>query len=84
MRRIGAVILVLALSPGLAFATGQGQWTLSRWKSMDVCARQAHVQFPDYDALSNAKRDAAYKACLSSSSLPPRQPLSPPQPSPGQ
>jgi len=72
-----AVALVSAGSG--ADATQQGQGALIKWKGMDVCAKQAQAAYPDYNAESNAKRDAKLKECLNAQGLPPRQPL----PAPG-
>ncbi len=67
-----AVVLVLA---GIgAEASQQGQGAMIKWKGMDVCTRQAQAAYPDYNAESNAKRDAKLKECLNASGLPPRQP----------
>jgi hypothetical protein len=85
MNRIGLVIGLLAMCPDLAHAsgTGQGRQVLGRWKTMDSCTRQAQKAFPDFTAESNAKRDAALKACLSANNLPPREDISPPAPAAG-
>ena len=82
MQRIGALLVLLALCPGAAHATGtgQGQGEIARWKAMDICARVAIKAFPDYTPESNAKRDAALNACLANGNLPPRAPVAPPQP----
>jgi hypothetical protein len=74
------LVAVIVLSAVGAQATQQGQATLSNWKLMDVCTKQAQTAYPDYTAASNAKRDAALKACLNANGLPPRQPLSRPEP----
>jgi hypothetical protein len=81
MNRIGLVIGLLAICPGLVHAsgTGQGRQVLSRWKTMDSCTRQAQKAFPDF----TAERDAALKACLSANNLPPREDISPPAPAAG-
>ena len=50
-----------------------------KWKTMDVCAKQAQTAFPDYSADSQTKRDAKLKECLQGNSLPPREPLAPGQ-----
>jgi hypothetical protein len=86
VNRIGALVVLLMISPGVAGATGtaQGQAALARWKSMDLCARQAQKSFPDYTAESNAKREAALRACLANSGLPPRAPAAPLHPATGQ
>jgi hypothetical protein len=57
-----------------AEATQQGQGALVKWKGMDVCTKQAQAAFPDFNAESNAKRDAKLKECLNAGNLPPRQP----------
>ena len=69
--------LLLALAPGAARATQQGVVVTQKWKTMDVCAKQAQTAFPDYSADSQAKRDAKLKECLQGNSLPPRDPLAP-------
>ena len=69
--------LLLALAPGVARATQQGVVVTQKWKTMDVCAKQAQAAFPDYSADSQAKRDAKLKECLQGNSLPPRDPLAP-------
>ena len=58
-------------------ATQQGITAMANWKTMDNCARQAQAAFPDFNADSNAKRDAKLRACLAGSNLPPRQPETP-------
>ena len=72
-------VAALLLFAATAEATWQGQQSLSSWKRMDNCAKQAQAAYPDYSAESNAKRDAKLKECLNSNNLPPRQPLSQPQ-----
>jgi hypothetical protein len=68
---------IFALSTGSAFATGQGTTVIGKWKTMDVCAKQAQMAFPDFTPESNAKREAQLRNCLNSSNLPPRQPAAP-------
>jgi len=51
---------------------------LRNFKTMDVCARQAQAAYPDFNADSNAKRDAKLKECLRVYGLPPREPLAQP------
>jgi hypothetical protein len=80
MTRLTLFLAALVLSTISAQATQQGQATLRSWKLMDVCAKQAQAAYPEYNALSNAKRDAKLKECLNFNSLPPRQPLSTPEP----
>jgi hypothetical protein len=75
------VLLVAAgllLTATNADATQQGVTVQRGWKQMDNCARQAQAAYPNFDADSNAKRDAQLKACLNASNLPPREPLPPP------
>ncbi|MBV9018201.1 MAG: hypothetical protein JO058_21330 [Alphaproteobacteria bacterium] len=68
----------LALAAAGAHATSaQGTAVMTKWKSADKCTQQAQTAFPDHTAEANAKRDAALKACLDASGLPPREPLSP-------
>jgi hypothetical protein len=73
------VLATLAMFTVGASATQPGQATLKNWKVMDACAKQAQAAFPDFNADSNAKRDAKLNQCLSTSILPPRQPLSSPR-----
>jgi hypothetical protein len=76
----GALVIALGLSAGTAGATSQGMGAITRWKTMDTCAKQAQAAFPDFTPDTNAKREAKLKACLNANNLPPREPLSPPQP----
>jgi hypothetical protein len=69
--------LLLALVPGATRASQQGVVATKKWKTMDVCAKQAQDAFPDYSADSQAKRDAKLKECLEGNNLPPREPLAP-------
>lgn len=71
-------IVALVLCAGTAEASQPGVTALAKWKTMDVCARQAQAAFPDFTAQSNAQRDARLNACLSANNLPPRQPQSQP------
>jgi len=78
MNRFGlpsASLLLLLI--GTAEASQQGQTAVVYWKAADKCAKQAQAAFPDYNAESNAKRDAKLKECLSAGNLAPRQPMSP-------
>jgi hypothetical protein len=63
----------LMLIAGTAAATQQGIVVISKWKTMDKCARLAQLAHPDFTAESNAKREAQLKACLNSNNLPPHQ-----------
>ena len=79
MRRLGIILAAAAvLQPVGAGATQQGQTALRNWKTMDSCARQAQTAYPDFNAESNAKRDAKLKECLNGNNLPPREPLGQP------
>jgi hypothetical protein len=78
---VSIVALGLAFFAGAAeAATQQGVTALVKWKTMDVCAKQAQAAFPDLTAESNAKRDAQLNACLNANNLPSREPLSQPNP----
>lgn len=76
IRRIAFVALLGALAMPVtarAFSTLNGDSMMHRWTASDKCAAQAQKAFPDFNAESNAKRDAAMKNCLASQNLPPRQ-----------
>jgi len=64
----------LAVSAAAVQATQPGQSVLTNWKIMDACAKQAQTAYPEYNAESNAKRDAKLNECLRINVLPPRQP----------
>jgi hypothetical protein len=68
----------LALWAASAHATQQGQQAMKNWKQMDNCAKQAQTAYPNFDADSNAKRDAKLNACLNLYQLPPREPFGQP------
>ena len=72
-----ALAAVLILMTGSAHATGQGTTALQKWKTMDVCAKQAQTAFPNFSPEANAKRDAELKDCLNANNLPPREPTTP-------
>jgi hypothetical protein len=61
-------------------STVQGNVVIQNWKRADLCARQAQTAHPAFTAAENAERQAALDRCLEKNNLPPRQPLSPPQP----
>ena len=76
-----SLLAALELAIGTAeAATQQGTTAVAKWKTMDTCAKQAQTAYPDFNADSNAKRDAALQNCLNANNLPPREPLAPPQP----
>jgi hypothetical protein len=80
MHRLIAVAIVgfgLAILPGLAAASQQGENVLKGWKRMDACAQQAQAAHPDYTTAANQAREEALKTCLENGNLPPRQPLPP-------
>jgi hypothetical protein len=78
---LGAIpfALLVLFAGSAAAATQPGITAVANWKAMDNCARQAQTAFPDFNADSNAKRDARLKECLGASNLPPRQPEMPAQ-----
>ena len=57
-----------------AQATQQGLQVIRNWKQADNCAKQAQTAYPNFDADSNAKRDAKLKTCLNLYQLPSREP----------
>ena len=75
-----SLLTALVMSTVAARATQPGKTVLTNWKIMDACARQAQAAYPEYNAESNAKRDAKLKECLRGGQLAPRQPLSQPPP----
>jgi hypothetical protein len=62
----------LLLSSASAQATQLGGQVINNWKQADNCAKQARTAYPNFDADSNAKRDAKLKTCLQIYQLPPR------------
>jgi hypothetical protein len=68
----------LLLSSVSAQATQLGQQAIGNWKQADNCAKQAQTAYPNFDANSNAKRDAKLKTCLQLYQLAPREPHSQP------
>ena len=80
MNRFALPLAAALFSFGTAEASQQGQTVVKSWQAADKCAKQAQAAFPDYNAESNAKRDAKIKDCLSAGNLAPRQPLSQPPP----
>jgi hypothetical protein len=77
-----ALALAVVLIPSTVSAQGtqQGHMAMLKWKLMDTCAKQAQTAYPENNAASNANRDTVLRACLSANGLPPRQPLSQPEP----
>jgi hypothetical protein len=79
MRLFALLLLaILAVSTVAVQATQPGQSVLTNWKIMDACAKQAQTAYPEYNAESNAKRDAKLNECLRTNILPPRQPSATP------
>jgi hypothetical protein len=73
-----SLLTALVMSTVAARATQPGKTVLTNWKIMDACARQAQAAYPEYNAESNAKRDAKLNECLGANVLPPRQSLTSP------
>jgi hypothetical protein len=72
MHRLTAAATVgLALIPGLAVASQQGENALKSWKRADACAQQAQAAHPDYTTTANRAREEALKTCLENGNLPP-------------
>jgi hypothetical protein len=80
MNRFAFLLAALLLFAATAEATQQGHVVLNNWKAADNCAKQAQAAFPEFNAESNAKRDAKLKECLNAVNVAPRQPLSPASP----
>jgi hypothetical protein len=62
----------LLLSSVSAQASQLSRLVIGNWKQADNCAKQAQTAYPNFDADSNAKRDAKLKTCLQLYQLPPR------------
>jgi len=79
MNRFALPLAAALLLPSMcAQATQQGLQVIRNWKQADNCARQAQTAYPNFDADSNARRDAKLKACLNLYQLPPREPFAQP------
>ena len=76
MNRAAIALFVLLLFIPAARATQQGIVAMKNWKSMDSCAREAQIAFPDFTPEATAKREAKLKECLGQRNLPPRDPFS--------
>ena len=74
---MGYNFFVMLLSPLSANASAYGIQVEQRWRTMDLCAKQAQKAHPDFTAESNAKREASLQEYLSGGNLPPRAPLAP-------
>jgi hypothetical protein len=62
----------LLLSSVSARASQLSRPVIGNWKQADNCAKQAQTAYPNFDADSNAKRDAKLKTCLQLYQFPPR------------
>ena len=81
MRYLAVCLFTAALVVPVGAAeavTTQGTTAMAKWKTMDVCAKQAQAAFPDFSPDTNAKREAMLKSCLNANNLPPREPAAPP------
>jgi hypothetical protein len=63
-----ALAVVIALAPARADEIQRD--ASAAWKQGDRCAEEAFKEFPDYTPESNAKREAARRACLRDHRLP--------------
>jgi len=74
--RIALVVATLPMLVIASVALGQGTPSLNElqnsWKQMDLCARQAALRFPEWDAESVRKRDHYAKQCQQQSKVPTR------------
>jgi hypothetical protein len=76
MRRyiVVTVFVAATLLPGTGNAVSQqGLVAMKKWVAEDKCAQSAQRAFPDYTAEALAKRDQAFKHCLDTQNLPPRE-----------
>src|SRR4051812_38753768 len=48
MKSAFAALSLLLLLPGAALASQQGVIAMKNWKSMDLCAKEAQIAFPDF------------------------------------
>jgi hypothetical protein len=62
--------LAAALLPLAAQADENQKNSSAAWRQADRCAQAAFQKFPDYTPESNAKREAARRACLRDHRLP--------------
>ncbi len=89
MRRIGrsacfALVMAAALALGTAHADVNGTNATTAWRKADNCAKAALLKYPDYTPESNAKREAARRACLRDHRLPEPNPAAAAQPATGE
>lgn len=84
------ILLALALTlaatavvgPQRARADAQQTQSFAIWRQMQLCAKQATKQFPDYTPEGNAKREVARQECLRANHLPVTEPVPTPTPMP--
>jgi len=65
-----AALVLLLLLPYAARADNSQKDTGEAWRQTDRCAHEAFQKYPDYTPQSNAKREAARRACLRDHHLP--------------
>jgi len=82
-RRAVWLALAAALLPHVAQADMNQKNSSAAWRQADHCAQQAFQKFPDYTPESNAKREAARRACLRDHRLPEPGSAAAPPPSQG-
>jgi hypothetical protein len=70
---------VIAISQQ-ARADAQQTQNFAAWRQMQVCAKQATKQFPDYTPEGKVKREAARQECLRANHLPVTEPVPTPPP----
>jgi hypothetical protein len=63
-------LAVAAFLPLAAHADMSQQNSGDAWRQASRCAHEAFKQYPDYTPASNAKREAARRACLRDHQLP--------------
>jgi len=76
-------VLAMVVAPLAARADANQKNSSAAWRQADRCAQQAFQKFPDYTAESNAKREAARRACLRDHRLPEPGSAAAPPPSQG-
>jgi len=82
-RRAVWLVLAMVVAPLAARADANQKNSSAAWRQADRCAQQAFQKFPDYTAESNAKREAARRACLRDHRLPEPGSAAAPPPSQG-
>ena len=82
-RRAVWLVLAMVVAPLAARADANQKNSSAAWRQADRCAQQAFQKFPDYTTESNAKREAARRACLRDHRLPEPGSAAAPPPSQG-